>query len=89
MCLFHCYVLPGCSFARITFADNSHGKEVSCTKNIDDASFQNIQNAEKQLTSQLPDGNQLSIISFEKTEAHKLNKSFLKLDLSKVGLVAR
>jgi len=56
--------------ARITFADNSQGKEVSCTENIDDASFQNIQNAKKQLTSRLPDGNQLSIISFEKKPKH-------------------
>ena len=50
----------------ITFTNNQN-KEVSYTENIEDANFQNIQKAEKKLLSQLPDGNQLSIISFEKT----------------------
>lgn len=65
----------------ITFA-GSVNKEVNYTEKVENASFQNIQNAEKKLLSQLPDGNQLSIISFEKTEAHELNESFLRLGLS-------
>jgi len=66
----------------ITYAENLKGNEVSYSENVEEASFQIIQNAGKKLTNRLPAGNQISIISFEKTEAHELNESFLKLGLS-------
>ena len=67
----------------ITFDnDSATKKEISYTDSIDVTNFQNVQNAVKHLTSKLPAGNQVSILSLEKTEAHSLEESFLRLGIS-------
>lgn len=67
----------------ITFENDSTAKkQISYTENVDVSNFQNVQNAVKHLTSKLPAGNQVAILSLEKTEAHSLEESFLRLGIS-------
>jgi hypothetical protein len=68
-------------YLTISYKDNQD-KEHSYTDTVKEANFQNVQDAVMKLTDRLPDGNQVARISFEKTESHELEETFLRLGIS-------
>lgn len=67
---------------------NFENKETKHTEIVEQATFQNYQEAFSKLVRNLPDGKQVARITFEKQESYELQETLLKLGLSVTWLKA-
>lgn len=66
----------------VTISYQDFKKDDQISVKVKDVNFDNVNKARKQLVNQIPDGKQVAILDFQKTESHSLEESFLKIGMS-------